>query len=430
MLAHDKSEGFAQIQLMRKISWRLLPALTVMFAFAQLARFNVSFASTTMNQDLGFSESVYGLGAGLFFVGYLSLQVPINSLVPRIGAPRIFLALMVSWGLLSSITALVSTPVEFYVVRFLVGAAESGLYAAIVLYLTYWFPVERRATAMAIVALSLPLAGLLGAPISMAIIDSLDGYGNFAGWQWMFILEGLPVVALAPAMFFFLTSVPDRARWLSFEQRASLRLALADSSTHINSDKANLRNAFQEKAVWRMTAMYALLAGGASGGMFWLPKAVTASMSLESTRTIGLLLGVPYIAFAIGGILWGRSADRKGERRWHTFWGTILCGAGLALVGFADGIMQIGVALILFNIGFAGSFSVAWSMVTETIPKQYLAVGIAIVSSAGAVGAFLGIYLFGVLLDATGSFAVGLCALGALICGGGWFGLYRVNGSQ
>jgi MFS transporter, ACS family, tartrate transporter len=412
--------------VLRRVAWRLTPVLALTYVVAQIDRVNVSFAALTMNADLGFSASVYGLGAGLFFVGYLLLQVPMNLAIARFGAGRVIAGLMVAWGIASAATALVGTPAEFYVVRLLVGAAESGVYPGMMLYLTYWFPAAQRATAVGLVALSVPIAGLLGSPLSGFILDHTHGLAGLASWQWLFILEGLPVVLLAPLVLAVLTDRPARAAWLSPAERDFLTATLAaEAAAQPPAAHAPWREVLGSTRVWLLAALYFLFAGGLIGSLFWLPRAVAHAAPGISAETVGWIVGAPYLLFGAATVWWGRRSDRLRERRWHTFAPAALGALGLAVLPFVQGPWAALGALCLYLGALGGAFSACWGLITAALPPRLAPVGIALVNSAGSLGAFGAIYVVGPLVDATGSLAPGLVLLAAAVALGGALALTR-----
>lgn len=402
--------------VLRRVAWRLAPMLVLTYVVAQIDRVNVSFAALTMNADLGFSASVYGLGAGLFFLGYVILQVPMNLAVARFGAGRVIAVLMVAWGFASAATALVATPAQFYAIRLLVGAAESGVYPGMMLYLTYWFPAAQRATAVGLVALSVPVAGLVGSPLSGLILDHTHGIAGLAGWQWLFILEGLPAAFLALGVLAVLTDRPRNARWLAEAERDWLAGTLAaEAAAQPSTVHAPWRAVLADRRVWLLAALYFLFAGGLIGSLYWLPRAVQAAAPGASAELIGWIVGLPYLLFGAATVWWGRRSDRLGERRWHTFAPAALGSLGLAALPFAPGPWAALAALGLYFLGMGAAFSACWGLITSTLPARGAALGIALINSAGSIAAFGAIYLVGVLTDATASLAPGLITLAAAV---------------
>lgn len=290
----------------RQISVRLIPLLIVIYIMAHLDRVNVSFAALTMNQDLNFSDAVYGLGAGLFFFGYFLFEVPANLLLERIGARRLISGIMLIWGTVSALMACVATPTQFYVMRFILGVAEAGLYPGIILYLTYWFRANDRATAIGQFALALAVAGLLGSPLSGAIMDGMAGVLGLAGWQWLFIVEGIPTVLLAFVVLMVLPDSPAQARWLTAAQRSWLQNALAtERAAAAPVADGTLRKVFHP-TVLLLALAYFLFLGSFTGVIFWSPKLVHALDPSLSATAVGWVVGAPYLLFGAALVLWGR----------------------------------------------------------------------------------------------------------------------------
>ncbi len=389
----------------RQISVRLIPLLIVIYIMAHLDRVNVSFAALTMNQDLNFSDAVYGLGAGLFFFGYFLFEVPANLLLERIGARRLISSIMLIWGTVSALMAGVATPTQFYVMRFILGVAEAGLYPGIILYLTYWFRANDRATAIGQFALALAVAGLLGSPLSGAIMDGMGDVLGLAGWQWLFIVEGIPTVLLGLVVLMVLPDSPAQARWLTAAQRSWLQNALAiERAAAAPVAHGTLRQALHP-TVLLLALAYFMFLGSFTGVIFWSPKLVHALDPGLSATAVGWVVGAPYLLFGAALVLWGRHSDRTGERHWH---GALTAAAGYLLMAFAGSVWQVSVGMLLALLGAGAAFSCFWGLVTAAIPPAMAAVGIAVVNSFGALGAFITVAALGRLLEATHSYRSGV----------------------
>src|SRR5258706_8148371 len=297
-----------------KVTWRLLPFLFVCYLCAYLDRINVSFAKLQMLQDLGMSDAVYGLGAGIFFVGYLLFEVPSNLILLRVGARRWIARIMVTWGLISTAMMFVTTPTSFYVMRFLLGVAEAGFIPAIRLYLTYWFPASRRSRVTALFLTGIPMSGVIGGPLSGWILHSLSGHNGLAGWQWLFLLEGIPTALFGVVAFFFLDDKVADAKWLTPAQKtmieAGLRVEKSENKLH------SLKDGLISPRILLLSCIYFFFTMGLYGVSFWLPSLVKAS-GVSNPLDIGLLSAVPYAAATLSMILVGQSSDVRGERRWH-----------------------------------------------------------------------------------------------------------------
>lgn len=392
----------------RQISVRLIPLLIVIYIMAHLDRVNVSFAALTMNQDLNFSDAVYGLGAGLFFFGYFLFEVPANLLLERIGARRLISSIMLVWGTVSALMAGVATPTQFYAMRFILGVAEAGLYPGIILYLTYWFRANDRATAIGQFALALAVAGLLGSPLSGAIMDGMGGVLGLAGWQWLFIVEGIPTVLLGLVVLMVLPDSPAQARWLTAAQRSWLQNALAiERAAAAPVAHGTLRQALHP-TVLLLALAYFMFLGSFTGVIFWSPKLVHALDPGLSATAVGWVVGAPYLLFGAALVLWGRHSDRTGERHWHVSVGALTAAAGYLLMAFAGSVWQVSVGMLLALLGAGAAFSCFWGLVTAAIPPAMAAVGIAVVNSFGALGAFITVAALGRLLEATHSYRSGV----------------------
>ena len=401
----------------RRVAWRLMPMLVLVYVLGQLDRVNVSFAALTMNRDLGFSAAVYGLGASLFFLGYLVFQLPANIMLQRFGARRLIATIMVAWGLVSAATALVTSAAEFYAVRLLLGVAESGLYPGIMLYITYWFARENRAMAVSLFTLSVPIAGVLGSPLSGWIMEYFDQVWGLAGWQWLFILEGLPCSVLAVAVLLILTDKPQQARWLNSEQRAALIAQLAEEDRDSPTKSADpplaggIKAACLARQVWWLAAVNFLFTGALVGALYWLPKAVARAAPELGEASIGWHVGLPYLAFALSALVWGWSADRHNERFWHPLLGMVITGVALYWLSGDLSLRSTDLAITLFMLGIGAGFSGFWGLTTTLLPSQLAAAGIALVNIAGSLGSFAGIALSGRVINTAGNTGAGFLML-------------------
>ena len=303
-------------KIVSKVAWRLVPLLMLCYFVAFLDRVNVSFAALTMNADLGFDSMVFGLGAGIFFLGYFVFEVPSNLALARFGARTWIARIMVSWGLVSAAMALVWNDTSFYVGRFLLGAAEAGFFPGVVLYLTFWFTAEHRAKMVGLFMAAVPISGVIGSPLSGWLLG-LDGALGLRGWQWLYVLEGLPAVILSVAIWFCLTDRPAEARWLAPAQRQWLEATLAHERAHLESRrKYRLGEALLSGYVLLLSLIYLGLVTGLYGVTFWLPQIVKGLGSLSNLQ-VGFVVALPTLAAAAAMIVWTRHSDRTGERPWH-----------------------------------------------------------------------------------------------------------------
>jgi ACS family tartrate transporter-like MFS transporter len=361
-----------------------------------------------MNQDLGFSDAVYGLGAGLFFFGYFLFEVPANLLLERIGARRLIGTIMLIWGTVSALMAYVATPTQFYVMRFVLGVAESGLYPGIILYLTYWYRAGDRATAIGQFALALAVAGLIGSPLSGAIMDFMGGLLGLAGWQWLFVVEGVPTVLLGLVVLAVLPDRPAQARWLSDAQRNWLEATLAQERAAAPPVRHGTLGQMFHPTVLVLAAAYFLFLGSFTGVIFWSPKLVHALDPSLSATAVGAVVGAPYLLFGAALIVWGRHSDRSGERHWHVSIGALLAAAGYVAMAYAGSVGQVLAGMLLALLGAGAAFSCFWGLVTAALPASMAAVGIAMVNSLGALGAFATVAALGRLLEVTHSYRPGV----------------------
>jgi ACS family tartrate transporter-like MFS transporter len=399
-----------------KAARRLLPFLILCYAVNFLDRVNVGFAALAMNEDLGFSPSVFGAGAGIFFVGYLLFEIPSNLALQRFGA-RVWIArIMVSWGIIATAMALVGGETSFYVMRFLLGVAEAGFFPGIILYLTYWFPARERARIVSLFMAAVPLATLVGGPISGALLE-LHGVGGLKGWHWLFVVEGLPAIALGIAAYFFLDDKPEQARWLSGEERAALSHVLAEEEEATRATGYHaLGDALTRPRMLVLALIYFCIVVGLYGIGFWMPQ-VIQTFGLSPLR-IGFLTVIPYFFASVFMVLSGAHSDATGERILH-----IALPLLLGAVAFAWSAMTLPlgltiIALTLAAIGIYAAIGTFWSVPTAILTGTGAAAGLALVNALGNLGGLAGPTIIGVLKQANGDFTLALLFLaGALALG-------------
>lgn len=384
----------------RKVTRRLIPFLVLCYVVSYLDRINVGFAKLQMLGDLGFSETVFGLGAGIFFLGYFFFEVPSNIIMHRVGA-RVWIArIMVSWGLVSAATLFVKTPLQFYGVRFLLGLAEAGFFPGIILYLTYWYPAHRRARMVATFMLAIPLAGILGGPISGFIMQFLAGKSGWAGWKWLFLLEAAPAILMGGLTIFYLDSGIRRAKWLTEEEKRLLEENIAADGRE-KVEHPSLLAVFVDRRVWLMCWIFFACAMGQYALTFWMPTLIKTA-GIESVLNLGLVTAIPYSATAVAMVLLGASADRHRERRWHLAIPMIVGAAGLILSVLAG--RQTSLAVFFLCVAAAGVISSAplfWSLPTAFLSGAAAAAGIAAINSVGNLAGFVSPYMVGWLEDLT-----------------------------
>lgn len=422
MTEQSSEDGTALTAIVRKVTWRLIPILFISYVFNYLDRVNVSFAKLQMGQMLGLDDAAFGLGAGMFFIGYFFFEIPSNMILERVGA-RVWIArIMVTWGLINAGMAFVHTPMQFYVMRFLIGFAEAGFFPGIVLYLTYWFPTSHRGRIMALFMASLAISGILGGPFSGAVMQYLDGVYSLQGWQWLMLLTGLPCLVLAVAVWFMLTDRPEDARWLSLQEKQMLSAAIhADSS----EPEARLSGgALRNRYTWISSLTYFLLVCGAYGMSFWIPS-ILANAGMTSYAEIGLVSAIPNVAGIVAMTVIGRHSDARQERRWHLVGCFLMAAAGFAVLSAQlENVVGAITGLTIATMGILSALPLSWTVPTKALSKSEAAVGIAIVTSLGNLGGFVSPVVLGKISVANGSMSGGFLLLcGALVFGALWVAL-------
>ncbi|GHF32204.1 MFS transporter [Streptomyces griseoluteus] len=386
----------------RKVVRRIVPFLVLAYVVSYLDRVNVGFAKLQMSADLGFSEASYGLGAGLFFIGYFLFEVPSNLLLQRVGARTWIARIMISWGVVSAAFVFVTDEATFYVLRFLLGAAEAGFYPGVILYCTYWFPSHRRARVIAMFMSAIPVAGIFGNPLSGWILDTFHGTGGWQGWQWMFALEALPALAVGVATLFYLDNGVRDAKWLSDEEKDVVERALTEDAAH-RTVHGKVWDGFRDPKVWLMSLIYFCFVMGQYALTFWMPTFVE-STGIKGNLAIGVLSSVPFLAALVAMNLFGRSADRRRERRWHLVVPSLMGAVGFTLAASWSG--STALSLIALSFAAAGVLTCAplfWSLPTAFLGGTAAAAGLALINSVGNLAGFVSPYMIGALKDSTGS---------------------------
>jgi MFS transporter, ACS family, tartrate transporter len=395
-----------------KLTRRLLPFLFLLYIVAYLDRINVGFAALQMRGQLGFSDEVYGLGAAIFFAGYFFFQVPSNLALARFGARRWIAVIMVVWGIISASMIFVGSPRGFYLLRFLLGAAEAGFFPGMILYLRQWFPSAARARAIALFMTAAPLAGVVGGPISGLLLGVQ--WGHLMGWQWLFLIEGLPAVLLGGVVLVFLTDRPEIATWLTEEQRSWLVEQLAGEERPQLRASSNVFSALRQARVWMLVVVYLGVTTSAYGIGLWLPS-LLRSASGSSNLVIGLLSAIPYLATMLAMVVVGISSDRTGDRKWHLAGSAFACAIALGCAAYSTSTTA---DVVFLSVTLMGAFSMNgpfWATTTEMLTETSAAAGIAVINSLGNLGGFLGPYTIGLIRTWTGSFRGGLLAIGGLL---------------
>jgi ACS family tartrate transporter-like MFS transporter len=413
--AHDEVIGSeTESSVISKTTRRIVPLLFILYLVAYLDRINVAFGALQMQRQLHFSDSVYGLGAGIFFLGYLLFQVPSNLMLQRVGARRWICVLMIVWGTISLSTAFVSSVKSFYLVRFLLGSAEAGFFPGIIFYIRGWFPSAVRARTVALFMTAGPLSAVVGGPLS-GVLLSMHGVANLAGWQWLFLVEGLPAVLLGAVVFFYLTDAPQEAQWLNPSERIWLTDTLNREPRAVTGNRLA---AFRSGTVWLLALALFGITTCTSGLSLWLPTLIH-SLSSSSNLTVGILYAMPYVAAAVAEFLVGLHSDRTGERRWHV--GIPALTGAVAILGIAY-FTSLAPALVAMTIAILSSYATFgpfWAIAASLLERNAAAAGIALINSVGNLGGFWGPYVIGLVRNASGSFRGGLliAATALALCG-------------
>ena len=404
--------GKIERRTLTKVSLRLLPLIVVLYCVAYIDRTNVSFAALTMNADLGLSTSVYGLGAGIFFLGYFIFEVPSNLILEKTGA-RVWIArIMITWGILSAATAFATGPVSYLVLRFLLGAAEAGFFPGMILYFTYWYPQAYRGRVISALFIAQPVANALAATVSGAILQYVDGVLGLRGWQWIFILEALPALVLAVVVLAMLTDRPAVAAWLAASERTWLEGRLARERQQIDrAGRLSLWQALADRRVFALSMMYLTSVTANYGIVFFMPQ-IVKGMHLSHLMT-GYVTAVPYIIGTVGLLAWGWSSDRANERRWHLIAASCLAGAGLVCAGLFGSSYWALAGMAAATTGIYGSRASFWPMPSIFLTGTAAAGAIALINAIGNLGGAIAPTIVGWIKDQTGSFETGLYFLAA-----------------
>jgi MFS family permease len=403
--------------VLSKVTRRLIPFLFLLYVVNLLDRINVGFASLEMLTDLHMGEEAFALGAGIFYLGYVLLEIPSNLVLRRTGARRWIARIMISWGLVSCATMAVRGPWTFYLMRILLGIAEAGFFPGIILYLTFWFPMRTRARIVALFMVGSPVTGVVGHPLSGAIMQGLDKFAGLSGWQWLFLLEGTPAVILGFIVLRFLTDRPEHATWLTAEERTWLAAETAREEQHRQERHGlDLRRAFLDRRVWLLCLLYFTLAVGANAFGFYLPKLIKNRFPSVDIFHIGLLAAIPGACAVLCMVANGIHSDRTGERRWHVAGPACVGAFGFTLYALSNspGLALLGLALA--QAGVQSTLPVFWALPTSILGGVAAAGGIALINSLGNVGGFVGPNLLGQLDTLTHSYTPGLLIVAGTLC--------------
>lgn len=398
----------------RKIAFRLMPFLMLCYFCAYLDRVNVGFAKLQMMSDLQFSEAVYGLGAGIFFIGYFLCEVPSNIVLHKVGARRWIARIMITWGILSGCFAFVQTEWQFYTLRFLLGVAEAGLAPGLLLYLTYWFPSYRRARMTVLWFIAIPISGMIGGPLSGLIMDRMSGVHGWFGWQWMFVIETIPTVIVGLLVLAVLKDSVQDANWLTQDEKNLVKQELAQDNQH-KEGHASVKEFVADKRLWLLAGIYFCVVMGQYAITFWLPTLIRNS-GISDNWHIGLLTSLPYMCAIVVMILAGRSGDHFQERRWHLI--IPMCAGALALTFatlFASNLTLSLICLCIAASGVLTASSLFWMLPTNFLGGVSAAAGIAAVNSFANLAGFCSPYLIGWITTNTGSNAIGMFLITAVL---------------
>jgi MFS transporter, ACS family, tartrate transporter len=416
----SSSSSSPERSAMWKVTCRLIPFLFLLYVVNILDRINVGFARLEMLEDLQMSEEVYALGASVFFIGYFLFEVPSNLIMRRTGARLWMARIMITWGLISAAMMFVKGAWSFYLLRFLLGLAEAGFFPGMILYLSYWFPALERSRAVSRFMAAAPIAGVLGNPISGALMQYMDQVAGLAGWQWLFLVEGVPAMMLGVAAWFYLTDRPDLAHWLTPDERNWLTQRMSREERH-REDRHGLTlfQAMANRRIWLLSALYFTVAMGSNTFGLYLPKIIDEHFAHRDKFQVGLLAAIPSLAAVISMVLVGIHSDRTGERRWHVAVPAVVAAAGWALSGYCQAEWQVLVALSLAQIGMMSMIAPFWTLPTSFLSGAAAAGGIALINSVGNLGGFVGPNIIGQVKVVTNSFSGGLLAMGIVLFVGG-----------
>jgi len=400
------------IELYAKVRRRLLPFLFLLYVVAYIDRINVGFAALQMNRELGFSEAVFGLGAGIFFIGYFVLEIPSNLILQRLGARVWISRIMISWGMVAIAMMFTRGARSFYLLRFLLGTAEAGFFPGIIFYLTHWFPARERARAVSLFMTATQIAGVIGGPLS-GVLLAMNGVWHLAGWQWLFLAEGIPAVALGIAAAKYLPDSPDQASWLKSTERIRLsaRLTLERESRRPDD---TLRAAITNSQVWLLALLYFTIVFGHYGIAFWLPQILKGLGGLSDVH-VGLLSSLPFLTAAVVMVIVAKQSDSTNERRWHLALSAF--GGAIALAASAAS-HSPWISLVTISIAAAGVSSTAgpfWTLPPEILDGPAAAGGIALINSTGNLAGFVGPSIVGLIRQMTGGFGGGLLIMAATV---------------
>ncbi len=416
--AQASDQAREEDRVYRKVTWRIIPFLMLCYLVAYLDRVNVGFAKLQMLADLQFSETVYGLGAGVFFLGYFLFEVPSNVMLHKVGARMWIARIMITWAVISGAFMFVTTPTMFYTMRFLLGVAEAGFFPGIILYLTYWYPAERRARMICTFMAAIPVAGLIGGPLSGWIMETFSGKYGYAGWQWMFVLEAIPAAIMGLAVLFYLDNSIRASHWLTESEKQLLEQRI-EADGKGKAAHGSIRAVFADRRIWLMAFIYFCCVMGQYSLTFWLPSLIKAA-GVTGVLNIGIFTAIPYSVAVVSMILLGRSSDKHRERRWHMAIPLVI-GAIAIVCSALAGANNTGWAIFFLSIAAGGILAASpmfWSLPTAFLGGASAAAGIAAINSVGNLAGFVAPYMIGAIKDLTHSTDIAIYLLaGVLVLG-------------
>ena len=391
-------------QLFSKVSWRIMPVLLICYLISYLDRINIGYAQLQMKQTLTFSDAAYGFGAGIFFIGYFLFEVPSNLMLDKIGARKTLLRIMLCWGIVASAMMFVTTPMQFYVARFFLGAFEAGFFPGVVLYLTFWYPPARRCQMIAIFMTATTMAAVIAGPLCGGIMKYMDGMNGWHGWQWLFLTQGLPASLMGIVAYLYLQDKPEDATWLSASEKKLLREQLDTDATLVQSAKhTSIWEMLRDPHVYMLSLVYFLLLGATYTMVFWAPTLIK-SWGVSDLFMIGILSAIPNLVGVFAMVMFGRSSDRNKERRWHFATAVLIAAIGLGITTVTQGSLVGSLfGLTVAVIGLASATPLFFTITTEYLPKAAAAGGIALISSIGNLGAAVSPSVTGAINASTGS---------------------------
>ena len=398
-----------------RITHRLIPFLFLLYIVAYMDRVNVGFAQLQMKSDLGFSDEVYGLGAGIFFIGYCIFSVPSNMVLQKIGARHWIAPFMVVWGIIAAGMMFIQSTTSFYVMRFLLGVGEAGFFPGMIFFLSEWFPEREKARAVSLFMIASPISGIIGGPIAGALLG-MHGFGGLEGWKWLFLIEGIPPIILAVFVWFFLTEQPSKAGWLKKDEKEWLITKLDEEKRALTTENSphNLSTTMKNYRIWMLSLIYFSVNLGSYGVSLWLPQ-IVQNLSGYTPFLVGVVTVIPFLCAVIGMLSSSAHSDKTGERYLHTAIPGFIGATGLVIAALSGSPIVSLAAICFAALGIWGIFGPFWTLPTSYLTGSAAASGIALINSIGNLGGFGGPYLIGFLKQSSGSYTPGLLVLAVAV---------------